>query len=229
MEKELIEKNVYIMNDTIHFTVPERNMQFLMDQVYLTWQFLDSRDRKRYSKHEICNKFTEYHRLAVVLGNFNYQVGNGGTHQWVFNRYPFEDYNYMFPLFEKIKKDLDKKGFYNHIVDNIYSILESIRADIFIFNESGEVNIDCEYCNGDGYEIYMDEDEEEIEEKCFCCGGSGISSTKNINNAANFLANYIKEEDSKIYNEWLDLFESMVLNYEKIKAKDYSFIPVKIM
>lgn len=57
------------------------NTQALMDQAYSRWQ------SSRWSREEFWAQLTPKERVAVFVGNLNYQVGNGGFSQWCFNGY----------------------------------------------------------------------------------------------------------------------------------------------
>lgn len=43
--------------------------------------------KKNTSREEFLFDLTPYEKLAVIFGNFNYQVQNGVFYQWVFNNY----------------------------------------------------------------------------------------------------------------------------------------------
>ena len=51
-----------------------------MTNAYYNWG-------KNTSREEFLSDLTPYEKLAVIFGNFNYQVENGGFSQWVFNNY----------------------------------------------------------------------------------------------------------------------------------------------
>ncbi len=53
----------------------EDRIQSLMDEVYTEWQKDENRGK---DKWDILSGFSEAHQIAVVFGNFHYQVGNGG-------------------------------------------------------------------------------------------------------------------------------------------------------
>jgi hypothetical protein len=63
-------------------------VQTLMDEVYDERQ-KDSNKGK--SKWDILGRFSEAHQIAVMFGNFNYQVENGGIEQWIYNGYFHDD------------------------------------------------------------------------------------------------------------------------------------------
>lgn len=58
--------------------------QKLMDQAYDRWT---KGDLKSLSYSEFIDELDPLHRKAVLLGNLNYQVNNGGFSQWIGNDY----------------------------------------------------------------------------------------------------------------------------------------------
>ncbi len=66
----------------------EDRIQSLMDEVYTEWQKDENRGK---DKWDVLDGFSEAHRIAVVFGNFHYQVGNGGIEQWIYNGYFHDD------------------------------------------------------------------------------------------------------------------------------------------
>lgn len=65
--------------------------QDLMDEAYNLWQSNPDWN----SQDFINNLKSKIHKDAVVLGNLNYQVENGGFDQWWFNEYGPRDYRYL--------------------------------------------------------------------------------------------------------------------------------------
>ncbi len=63
-------------------------IQSLMDEVYGEWQKEGNQNK---GKWDILDGFSEAHQIAVVFGNFNYQVENGGISQWIYNGYFHDD------------------------------------------------------------------------------------------------------------------------------------------
>jgi hypothetical protein len=63
-------------------------VQALMDEVYNEWQ---KDENKNKGKWDVLEGFSEAHQIAVVFGNFNQQVENGGISQWIYNGYFHED------------------------------------------------------------------------------------------------------------------------------------------
>ena len=63
-------------------------IQGLMNDFYNEWQ---KDENKSKDKWDILENFSTAHQIAVIFGNFNYQVGNGGIEQWVYNGYFYND------------------------------------------------------------------------------------------------------------------------------------------
>lgn len=63
------------MEDTDH-------MQRLMDEAYAFWQ-----QNKKMPRSEFLDRISAIQKIAVLLGNLNYQVCNGGFMQWIDNGY----------------------------------------------------------------------------------------------------------------------------------------------
>ena len=66
----------------------EDRLQALMDEVYTEWQKEENRGK---DKWDVLEGFSASHQIAVVFGNFHYQVGNGGIEQWIYNGYFHDD------------------------------------------------------------------------------------------------------------------------------------------
>jgi hypothetical protein len=60
-------------------------VQGLMNQAYKRWQA--GGDLENTPREDFYGKLEDPHRLAVVFGNLNYQVENGGWSQWIYNNY----------------------------------------------------------------------------------------------------------------------------------------------
>ena len=63
-------------------------IQSLMDEFYDGWRRDDNSGK---SKWEVLAGFTPTHQIAVIFGNLNYQVENGGISQWIYNGYFSDD------------------------------------------------------------------------------------------------------------------------------------------
>lgn len=85
--------------------------QALMNQAYDRWRAEEKRDQFRpdefpkpdLSHEAFVNGLEDPERLAVVFGNLNYQIGNGGVSQWIFNGYKDSTLAYLDQYFEKYK------------------------------------------------------------------------------------------------------------------------------
>jgi hypothetical protein len=62
--------------------------QELMDKAYNRWQ--EGGDLHRRPYREFIDELIPLQRKAVLLGNLNYQVNNGGFSQWIMNGYALE-------------------------------------------------------------------------------------------------------------------------------------------
>lgn len=59
-------------------------IQALMNAAYDRYQ-------NGWSKQQFNDQLDAKERIAVFIGNMNYQVGNGGFSQWMYNRYATEE------------------------------------------------------------------------------------------------------------------------------------------
>jgi len=139
-------------------------IQDLMDEVYDKWQKSDNK-----SKWEVLDDFSEAHQIAVVFGNFNYQVGNGGIEQWISNGY-FHDDSEKFIEYLTIGAETDERC--RSILDRVYQLDQYAEEtgcdrDGYFYdhsNEDGDSNfigdiINCnqfdkwyyEHCDGDDW------------------------------------------------------------------------------
>ena len=91
-------------------------IQALMDEVYDEWR---KEENKGKGKWDVLDNFSEAHKVAVTFGNFNYQVGNGGIDQWIYNGY-FHDDAEKFTEFLEIGKDTDERC--RAILDRVYTL-----------------------------------------------------------------------------------------------------------
>ena len=61
-----------------------------MNEAYAMWK-----THKEWSIDEFFDHLSFIQRVAVALGNLNYQVGNGGFSQWGFNGYAESHYDFL--------------------------------------------------------------------------------------------------------------------------------------
>lgn len=90
---------------------------FIMDQSYDIWK------NKSMSRDEFLSKLSDYEKLAVKFGNFNYQVENGGLMQWDCNGYS-EDLEDLQEFLTK--SDYSKKDRFLGILDAFSNVKDAI-------------------------------------------------------------------------------------------------------
>jgi hypothetical protein len=109
-----------------------------MDEAYSEWQKDENRGK---DKWDVLNGFSKAHQIAVVFGNFNYQVENGGISQWIYNGYFHDDAEKLTEYLE-IGAEVDERC--RTILGKLYALDRYAR-------ETG--------CDRDGY--YRDPDDED--------------------------------------------------------------------
>ena len=90
---------------------------FIMDQSYDIWK------NNSMSRDEFLSKLSDYEKLAVKFGNFNYQVENGGLMQWDCNGYS-EDLEDLQEFLTK--SDYSKKDRFLGILDAFSDVKDAI-------------------------------------------------------------------------------------------------------
>ena len=123
---------------------------------------------------------------AVVIGNMNYQVENGGWEQWVYNGY-CTSYIHLVDALERVdthyaNKVLDMLNIVaerlsNDVLDGNYS--NSGIAGEYLNEQYSQHEEECEFCNGSGEieDEMWNEETEEYEDtivSCDECGCSGV-------------------------------------------------------
>lgn len=73
--------------------------QTLMNEAYDLWQ-----KHKDWDKRKFITSLDYLPKLAVILGNLNYQVCNGGFSQWEFNGYKKVHSSFLLDLIDEIDK-----------------------------------------------------------------------------------------------------------------------------
>lgn len=144
-------------------TVNMFDHQKLMDEVYDYWKA--QRDSgNQITRYEALENFSDLHHAAVIMGNLNYQVCNGGFAQW-------DDNGYSDDL-EALKEICDK-GIELGLSDFVE--LKKILLDFEDVPEERHYTdiVTCSDCKGKGYFNEEDEEGEEIEVNCYECDGTG--------------------------------------------------------
>ena len=90
---------------------------FIMDQSYDIWK------NNSMSRDEFLSKLSDYEKLAVKFGNFNYQVENGGLMQWDCNGYS-EDLEDLQEFLTK--SDYSRKDRFLGILDAFSNVKDAI-------------------------------------------------------------------------------------------------------
>ena len=120
---EFFTTKLSIIHDVLKTTIQnnyDSAIQFIMEQCYQKWD-------KDMSRDEFVNSLTEYEKLAVCFGNFNYQVENGGLEQWIVNDYA-SDIGFM-------KNFLENSGIYQIYTFRLIELLEQVENVVFHINE----------------------------------------------------------------------------------------------
>ena len=199
-----------------------RDWQDMMDEVYEYWNE-DTKNRTRISS---AKHFGSKHVIAVRLGNFNYQVDNGGTSQWVHNGYAEEDLEPLIEFFNKaLSFGLNKfSSLHNNTLKDILELLTDLRKWGNPNSESWM--IDCQYCDGEGTE---EESETDEVYNCFHCGGTGLEETKTFSDVfSNYCFSCIEKQTifkengdaCEAYSFYIwgkSLFQELLNNYEEIE------------
>ncbi|MFA5176509.1 MAG: hypothetical protein WC413_04615 [Candidatus Nanoarchaeia archaeon] len=107
--------------------------QQIMNEAYILWQI-----NKDWDTEEFFDHLNFIQRVAIALGNLNYQVGNGGFSQWKWNHYAEAHFSFLSRLMNKIDKkiypQLNKAlDIMMHFIEK-YGVKES-KADICISEE----------------------------------------------------------------------------------------------
>ena len=219
--KEVIEFNPDMTDFKIKISNIPTDHQEIMNVVYYILNLQDYKgvkDRSLIMKN--CGPIFQY---AVQLGNFNYQVGNGGLEQWVRNNYAEEDLVDILSIITAYARKIEHKEIaYPDGLEQ--DDLLTCKNIIMILNEMAkfanpakeEWSIDCSYCDGTGVEESEDEDS-----YCFHCGGSGTESTKDYSRAMDdfdyrrITKEYLTPESKKNdFYSWIDMFQRILDNFK---------------
>jgi len=159
--------------------------------------------------------------FSVIMGNLNYQVENGGIHQYTFNNY-WRAGAYFVPILrdfaheheDKLPKDIVE------FIDFIYKKYFNRLKDEF---EESYFEITCDECGGSGTIYDFDEDEDDyVDYVCCQCGGDGYIQ----GDAHQFLEDrgYDFDEFDKTYYNWkpepLEIFDEFINSINKNKLNE---------
>lgn len=206
--------------------------QHLMNVAYARWQ--KDGDLEGKSTSEFHAVLPEDQRKAVLLGNLNYQVGNGGFSQWVGNGCAC-DCSEVMEILEEMGTELALK---------VHSMLERIRPYLecdgaessgccgnYWEQEEEEHEDMCCECNGNSEIWVEDEDDEEDGghyEKCGSCDDGYSRWTETVDSPEGLA---LAEEMDSPYYEIMDEFmveaNKFLKGEELVKAKKEDVQPVK--
>ena len=109
------------------------------------------------SQEDFYRQLTDYERLAVMFGNFNYQVGNGGLYQWHDNGYS-EDLGSLYDFLDNC--DYEKKDKFMQVLDDfsyVKTAIEELDRDNDWYNDDCQTRLDTlKYYDKDYYSIQDD-------------------------------------------------------------------------
>ncbi len=131
----------------------EDKIQTLMDEFYTEWQ---KEENKGKSKWDVLDGLSSAHQIAVVLGNFNYQVENGGISQWIYNGYFHDDADQLIEYLETGTK-LDERC--QTILDRIYTLSQYAQEtdcdrEGNFYDEDGENSFIGDMINSDAFDTW---------------------------------------------------------------------------
>lgn len=135
--------------------------QKLMDESYDWW-----RSQEGMRQHQFIDKlseqFTEFHKIAVILGNLNYQVCNGGFAQYDGNGYSsnlddvlsfLEEHKNYDPSFEEVMhictEVYEELDFRRRVLEEInkmdYDVQDYVRDAVYHYPETSFNRMDNNY------------------------------------------------------------------------------------
>lgn len=136
--------------------------QELMNDAYDRWQ--DKNDDEILNYEDMITKTSRLSQIAVLLGNLNYQIGNGGFEQWVDNGYA-QNGEEVLKALREVGSPLSKK-----VSKWVETVLDYVNLDERNTGAGGNYWIDegYEYEEECWEEEHYDEDSDEVwyEEEC---------------------------------------------------------------
>lgn len=136
-EDEVNNFNEYIRNNNIDSIVQlfesKENMSIdvLKDIIYSKtdslWQFIMDKSYEKWDdgigRASFLEKLTNYEKIAIMFGNFNYQVENGGLFQWDDNSYS-EDLGSLYEFLDNC--DYGRKAKFMQVLDDFSYVKDAI-------------------------------------------------------------------------------------------------------
>ena len=177
----------------------EKDHQTLMNQAYKKWENNDIR------REEFLLLLSPVEKLAVILGNFNYQVCNGGFSQWNYNDYSC-DAGYLFEMFNKFVNN-------GHTQFKFYTTLLQEFMEMEGDEQKSLGETFCYECNGSGKSSNSDENEW-ID--CEECNGNGFIKEESIDNNVAYLYNLDEQYYQRDQDVIMKDFQFMIDNFDKL-------------
>lgn len=151
--------------------------QTLMDQAYAKW------DDNTTTYNDFIASLPKNERYAVLLGNMNYQVCNGGWIQWCDNGYCTE---LMAVRTILIEMNTERS---NHIAVMLNKVAETLKHDVLhggvskgfcgdYFADMESEDEECANCDGTGKVDDEDDDGNVIKVTCDWCDGDGYTTNE---------------------------------------------------
>jgi hypothetical protein len=188
--------------------------QTLMDEAYSWWQ---NDGKGASSKDFLANtkKMSQKHIDAVVSGNLNSQVCNGGFPQWVDNGYAIDTWEHLEDLLIRMGTKTSKS-----ILNMINAFKEYINfdqetcgwSDYWIEEEERE----CGWCdNGVVEGLYNEESGDYDQDDCENCNGSGYEEKSDISEGCS-----VADSRSKDFWDLSKTFEKEIEDFLNDKPLD---------
>jgi len=203
--------------------------QKLMNEAYDRWQ--KEGDLGGLNYNEFISRLDKPHRNAVLLGNLNYQVQNGGFRQWVGNGYATEAHQIL-DLLKKIGTETALKV--SNMIEQLMPFLEeglTSRGFCGSYWVEEETEETCCECDGTGeMEEEYEEDDEIFErtERCPYCGGSGyVSGEREPSFEGTSLAESLDNQYYDLDKQFMQEVESFLNGEMLVKATSKPEAPKK--
>jgi len=155
--------------------------QELMDQAYAKWK--SEGGIKEMGYNEFVDSLPKNEQYAVLLGNLNYQVCNGGWIQWCDNGYCTK-IAIVTKVVAQMNTELSKRVL--AMLKQVESTLkdEVVAGEVASHGWGGDyfANMEpeeeeCWNCRGEGTLSYEDDEGNDKNETCPECGGDGVITT----------------------------------------------------
>ena len=149
--------------------------------------------------------------VSTALGNFNYQVENGGIHQWVYNNYYMHGLPILLEFLPQVMEYYKEDSSEYKLAKLVLDKLTEIANEDYLANEW---TIICDECDGSGQSI----DEEGELTHCYECDGTGHITVHDFTEVVSYLLE--DNFDSKFYKfDTVNIFNKYIENIKQIQSK----------